>query len=207
MESKEISLILIKYCIYHKTTQNIYTWYFSNGFTVNISCFTFQILFTKINTYYFAIKHILHVFHMCAIGFKHSTYFSMYTMNDNFSHNIFEKCFVKYCRVISPKWQHCCQKTLFAASYACWRIPTATMLTAVYVNSKRQPTHCQLCHCRALHHQERQVVGQHPRYLRVQYYESVGLHWREAFCASSDKIPRGSIRAAPHLGPWRQQYI
>ena len=36
---------------------------------------------------------------------------------------------------------------------------------------------------------------------------SEGIHSRQMLCARLCKIPRGSIRAAPHLGPWRKQYI
>ena len=51
------------------------------------------------------------------------------TVFHSISQNILSKCFVKYCTLISLKWQHCENFGLLPAMLAHWRIPTATMLT------------------------------------------------------------------------------
>ena len=55
---------------------------------------------------------------MCAIGFNYRAYFTIFTMSHNVSKNIFRKCFVIYCPLISLKSQHCRNFSLLPAMLA-----------------------------------------------------------------------------------------
>ena len=69
--------------------------------------------------------------------FNYITSFTIFTMFHSISQNILRNCFVKYCPLISSKWQHCRNFDLLPAISA-ERIPTATMLTAASLSQYEQ---------------------------------------------------------------------
>ena len=56
---------------------------------------------------FFPKYFLFSIFHVFAIVFNYITHFTMFTMFHNISRKMCPKCFVKYCALISSKWQHC----------------------------------------------------------------------------------------------------
>ena len=97
----------------------------------NSSCkyFKKKSIFTQISCLF--INYFLYFTYFTCLSYISYQYFTIFTMFTIFL-KIFhtsQKCFVKYCPLISPKWQHCRNFGLLPAMLA-EQIPIATMLTA-----------------------------------------------------------------------------